>query len=181
MVEDGIALLRLRPTEGGVSSGQDSAPSGGGDTGSGGSSSDASGNVGANTGAGWSFARITAMNGHFPSLNSTGSSSPPDNPGVEPVGAAPRTTSSMPRNLGIEGTREARGVTGAWGSQTVEVSSQRRGEDVGAGPSWGGASARVDAIVSGDGDVSEPGSGKKKGRKGKAVSLFSNAGVRGGR
>eukprot|EP00752_Nemacystus_decipiens_P008402 g7512.t1 len=113
---------------------------------------------------GWSFARVTAMNGHFPTLK----------PSAESVGG------------GDVGTRNNRHAGGAWGASAAADGGNGRPTTV-----WGAKvnepvrRPMVDAV--GDGTSlaeresgAPQSSGKKKGRKGKAVSLFSNAGVRGG-
>ena len=143
--------------------------------------------------AGWSFARVTAMNGHFPSLPLTGTS-PPKNASVRLGGTPlPKGKTAWGRNAAVE-TRDnsgARGLVsgvssgggGVWGSPKPDASSPRRVES--AAPSRVAARDEVggDGALDGDdGGIVVPGSGnsgKKRGRKAKAVPLFSNAGVRG--
>lgn len=106
---------------------------------------------------GWSFARVTAMNGHFPTLK----------PSAE---------------NGSGGVRQA---AGAWGASSADEDDSGREAGV-----WGAKAneplrgAAVDAVGGirslAERESGATQSGKKKGRKGKVVSLFSNAGVRGG-
>lgn len=112
---------------------------------------------------GWSFARVTAMNGHFPTLK----------PSAEGGSGCVSTSSSSRR------------AVGAWGASAAdEGGSGREGRAWGAKDDEPLRGETLDAL--GDGRPTaerESGAtqaGKKKGRKGKSVSLFSNAGVRGG-
>lgn len=141
--------------------------------------------AGDGTEVGWSFARVTAMNGHFPSLPVAGTL-PPKNTGARLRGTP--VSKGVPKGAWENGTAETRsnsnngegrgsGVSnsgrGVWGTAKPEASSP-----------WGAESASFNSrdgtlVLEGGGGVSGS-SGKKKGRKAKAVSLFSNAGVRGG-
>lgn len=132
-------------------------------------------------GARWSFARITAMNGHFPSLQSAGPT-------------AQSVTPASSRSATSGGGDRAAGGTGAWGAPAAALESStaggawgvpRRGSHTtGSGSGMNSAMddpAREGVAVGDAVEVPSTNSGKKKGKKGKAVSLFSNAGVRGGR
>ena len=153
-----------------------SVPGSGGDARSGGPSNGAGLHRGDATGAtdgatrgsgqettGWSFARVTAMNGHFPTLA----------PSVERG------------SVGVSASSNSRQAGGAWGASAVAEGGNGRETTV-----WGAKANEPARGLAADaaGDIRplaerESGasqSGKKKGRKGKAVSLFSNAGVRGG-
>ncbi|CAN0146473.1 unnamed protein product [Ectocarpus sp. 12 AP-2014] len=122
---------------------------------------------------GWSFARVTAMNGHFPTLKpdagSSASGSGGNNAAVGAWGGAASVTStgSVP-----VGGSSAGGVWGGRGNGLLSSGAA-------ALPTTAVRENRVE-VVEGEGAAGPGGGGKKKGRKGKAVSLFSNAGVRGG-
>ncbi|CAM9180499.1 unnamed protein product [Scytosiphon promiscuus] len=140
---------------------------------------------GEQSGTGWSFARITAMNGHFPTLapsagkptantTTTTTSVGGKAPGAWGPAAAPATASA--RSVAADGGGSG-GGTGVWGARTNDLP---RGTGTVEGR---GISAQTAAGTGGGGGNTVPASGsvgKKKGRKGKAVPLFSNAGVRGG-
>ena len=102
------------------------------------------------------------MNGHFPTLKPSSDSA-------------------------SGGVRTSRQAEGAWGgSATDEGGSGREAGVWGAKANEPLRGATVDAAgdsrpsAERDGGGATQQSGKRKGRKGKAVSLFSNAGVRGG-
>lgn len=126
----------------------------------------------------WSFARVTAMNGHFPSLPVAGTS-PPKNTGARlsgpPVskGAWESGTTETRNNSNIiegRGSGVSNPGRGVWGTGKPETSGASRAESASCNNKEG------TLVLEGGGGLS----GKKKGRKAKAVSLFSNAGVRGG-
>lgn len=135
--------------------------------------------AGSGGGAGWSFARVTAMNGHFPSLNPTG-------PGVACVaGGNSGRVGGGGGAWGGGGAVEVRGG-GAWGTPKTEGMAGRR--DMGRstegvdGVGRRGVAGDSAPLAEGGMASASAGTSKKKGKKGKkAVSLFSNAGVRGGR
>lgn len=120
------------------------------------------------------------MNGHFPSLEGTGPT--PASGGTDVSGAGG----------GLGGGAEA------WGTSGVAVGGRVAGGGGGVGGAWGtpqrggasvgkqepvglilGAASGSEAET--DGATPNTGGKKTKGKKGKGVSLFSNAGVRGGR
>lgn len=105
------------------------------------------------------------MNGHFPTLK------PSADGGSGDLGSSSSSSSRQPG--------------GAWGAAAAdEGGSGREARVWGAKANEPPRGAAVDAV--GDSrplaerESGATQAGKKKGRKGKAVSLFSNAGVRGG-
>ncbi|CAM9591988.1 unnamed protein product [Ectocarpus fasciculatus] len=118
-------------------------------------------------GGGWSFARITAMNGHFPTLKPDAGSSGSGSMGNSAAAAwGGAVSASSTGSVPVGGSSGG----GVWGGRGNGLSSGTVVEPT--------IPARV--VVEGGGAAGPSGAGKKKGRKGKAVSLFSNAGVRGG-
>lgn len=115
---------------------------------------------------GWSFARVTAMNGHFPTLEGK-------------KGPAPTTAAAVTTSTATAG--------GAWGVANSVAASSTSGGGAGGGSVWGTPKTEAGSGASGDNGetpgnrVSASDGKKRKGKKSKGVSLFSNAGVRGGR
>lgn len=137
--------------------------------------------TGGQGGTGWSFARVTAMNGHFPTLNPSGAKAggavnTVQNSSNQAAGAWGTTTAE---NTAVYGGGSGGGARG-WGPTANDPSKGTAIDSVGQGRT---PAERVGGITQASGRDSSgtPNStGKKKGRKGKAVSLFSNSGVRGG-
>lgn len=155
------------------------------------------GEGGGGGGGGWSFARVTAMNGHFPSLKPTTvtASSITNATSAGDSGSGGRGVAVPAAAWGSSAAAAGGRSEGAWGTAKAEggiTNGGRRGEQqsarLGLGLGGMGSVGRGASPPAGEGEgaagISTSSSGKKKGRKGKkgtkgTVSLFSNAGVRG--
>lgn len=138
---------------------------------------------------GWSFARVTAMNGHFPSLKpaepsatistSGGGPNAGDGKAAGAWGLAASSATEASEAGSAAAATPAAGV-GAWGTRIV-ASDGGGTPRIGRAAQGRAAPGGLESLALAEGEGGGVSSGKKKGRKGKAVSLFSNAGVRGGR
>lgn len=131
---------------------------------------------------GWSFARVTAMNGHFPTLSGNGPVQAVGNNSANVRGGAWGITAAEAGSTSSSSISTIGGGfgKGAWGTAKMEDVTGGTG---GKEPA-GGRSGAVLLGQSGDGDGGAMAGGankKKKGKKNKGVPLFSNAGARGGR
>ncbi|CAM9114883.1 unnamed protein product [Discosporangium mesarthrocarpum] len=139
--------------------------------------------------AGWSFARVTAMNGHFPSLRLSGAGPwAGDDVGKELGGGGHMAAGSegawgVGGGGGINGNRQggSSGVPkGVWGAKPARAAEQGQGQGM---ESQGWPSPVVSSSDAGDGKIDSAGSKKlsRKNKAAKGVALLSNAGVRRGR
>lgn len=151
------------------------------------SSGNSEAGTGGQGGTGWSFARVTAMNGHFPTLNPSpakagGSVSTIMSNSKQTAGAwgGSTATTATASSTAVHGGRSGGGGAGAWGATANDPSRGTAIDAAGESRTLVGREGGATQAGVRDTDDTPNSTGKKKGRKGKAVSLFSNAGVRGG-
>ncbi|CAM9520202.1 unnamed protein product, partial [Phaeothamnion confervicola] len=161
--------------------GNDAGNGGGGGSALGGSPGGAGGDV-------WSFARVTSMGGHFPSLSTAVlATTPPAAAGVwgrNPSLWSTATPAAASAGIGEldlgpsadGGANDGGGSAGGGGCGGAWAGTRQQSQ-LAASPARAAAEV-VSASPSGAGHDGVQHAGKKQGKKSKGVALFSNAGVR---